>query len=112
MIGNPEAFRQGASAPRNARDLVKVKREELIAAANAKVLIAEHSMLDSSTQSFASLSSDEPVRLESETSAGELALDINAAANSSSRTAVGVRTKLSTQSVVKVKFEEEPIKRL
>ena len=82
MTGNPEAFQQGASALRNARDLVKEKREELIAAANAKALIAEHSRLDSSTQSFTSLSWDEPVRLESKTSADELAMDINAFATS------------------------------
>lgn len=82
MTGNPEALQQGASALRNARDLVKEKREELIAAANAKALIAEHSRLDSSTQSFTSLSWDEPVRLESKTSADELAMDINAFATS------------------------------
>lgn len=52
MTSNPEAFRQGASALRNARDLVKEEREELIAAANAKALIAEHSGLDSSTKLY------------------------------------------------------------
>ena len=92
MTGNPEAFRQGASALRNARDLMKENREELIAAANAKALIAEHPGLDSSTQSFASLSSDLPVRLGSETSADELALDINTCATSSSTTTAGVQT--------------------
>ncbi|KAK3176921.1 hypothetical protein OEA41_008247 [Lepraria neglecta] len=92
MTGNPEAFRQGASALRNARDLVKEKREELIAAANSKVPDAEHSDLVSSTQSFTSQPSNEPTQPESETSADELALDINTFATSSSRTPVGVRT--------------------
>ena len=41
MTGNPEAFRQGASALRNARNLVKEKRDELTAAANGKALNAE-----------------------------------------------------------------------
>ncbi|KAI4149092.1 MAG: hypothetical protein LQ340_004797 [Diploschistes diacapsis] len=75
MTDNPDTFRQGAGALRNAREWAKEKREELIAAANGKVPDAEHSDLVSSTQSFVSLSSDEPVRLESETSADELALD-------------------------------------
>ena len=54
MTGNPEAFRQGASALRNARDWAKEKREELIIAANGRQL-----ELASSTQSFVSLSSNE-----------------------------------------------------
>ena len=58
---------------------MKEKRDELTAAANGKALNAEHSGLDSSTQSFASLSSDEP------------ALDTNAFATSNRRTPVGVR---------------------
>ena len=91
MTDNPDTFRQGAGALRNARDWAKEQREELIAAANGKVLDAEYSDLPSSTQSFTSQPSDEPVRLESETSADELALDTNAFATSSRRTPVGVR---------------------
>ena len=60
MAGNPDAFRQGASALRNARDWAKAQREEFIATANGKALDAEHSHLVSSTQSFVSLSSNEP----------------------------------------------------
>ena len=41
MTGNPEAFRQGASALRNARDWAKKQREDLIIAANSKVPDAE-----------------------------------------------------------------------
>ena len=67
MTDIPETFRQGACALRNARDWAKEKREELIAAANGKVPDAENSDLVSSTQSFASLSSNEPTRPESET---------------------------------------------
>ncbi len=49
MTGNPDTFRQGASALRNARDLTKEKREELIAAANSKALSTEYLDLVSST---------------------------------------------------------------
>ena len=72
MIGNSDVFRQGAGALRNARDWAKEKRDELIAAANSKVLDAEHSDLVSSTQSFSSLS-NEPTHLECDSSADELA---------------------------------------
>ena len=92
MTDNLDTFQQGAGALRNAREWAKEKREEFIAAANGKLPDAEHSDLVSSTQSFVSLSSDEPVRLESETSADELALDTNAFATSSRRTPVGTRT--------------------
>ena len=51
---NPDTFRQGASALRNPRDWAKEKREQLMIAANGKVL--EQSDLVSSTQSFVSLS--------------------------------------------------------
>ena len=37
MTGNPDTFRQGAGALRNARDWAKEKREEIITAANGKV---------------------------------------------------------------------------
>ncbi|KAM0794039.1 hypothetical protein BDR22DRAFT_883689 [Usnea florida] len=73
MTGNPEAFRQGAIALRNARDWAKEKRKELIDAANEKVLDAEHSVLGTSTQSFVSLTSKEVTRTESDTSSDELA---------------------------------------
>ena len=74
MTGNPDTFRQGANALRNARAWAKEKREEVIATANAKALNVEHSDLVSSTQSFVSLSSNEAAHPESETSADELAL--------------------------------------
>ncbi|KAL9023439.1 MAG: hypothetical protein Q9196_007198 [Gyalolechia fulgens] len=81
MTGNPDAFRQGASALRNAREWAKEKREELIAAANGKVPDAERSDLVSSTQSFGSPSSNMPTHPESETSADELALDVDTKTN-------------------------------
>ncbi|KAK3170693.1 hypothetical protein OEA41_002775 [Lepraria neglecta] len=93
MTGNPETFRQGAGALRNARDWAKEKREELIAAANGKVPDAEYSDLVSSTQSFTSQPSKEPTRPESETSADELALDADTFTSSSRRAPVGARTK-------------------
>jgi len=92
MTGNPDTFRQGASALRNARDLTKEKREELIAAANGKALSAEHSDLVSSTQSFVSLSSNEAIHLESETSADEVALDLDTFTSSSHKTPVRTQT--------------------
>ncbi len=79
MTGNPDTFRQGAGALRNARDWAKEKRN--------------YSEFGSSTQSFVSLSSNEPTHPESETSADELALDVDAFASSSRRTPVGARTK-------------------
>ena len=91
MTGNPDTFRQGATAWRNARGLAKEKREELIAAANAKALNAESPGFGSSMQSFVSLSSNEPIQPESETSTDELALDINIHASSDRRTTVGAQ---------------------
>lgn len=92
MTGNPEAFRQGASALRHARDLAKEKREELIAAANGKALSVEQSGLDSSTQSFVSLSSNDATHPESETSADELALDVDRFTSSIHRTPARAQT--------------------
>lgn len=90
MTGNPDTFRQGAAALRNARDWTKEKREEFIAVANKKASNAKRSDFDSSTHSFVSLSSNEPAPLESETSADELGLNIDAFA-SRHRTSVGAR---------------------
>lgn len=94
MTENPDTFRQGASALRNARDWAKEKREELMIAANGKVSDAEHSDLVSSTQSFVSLSSNEATHLESETSTDELALDVGTLTSSSHRTPVRAQTNL------------------
>ena len=94
MTDNPDTFRQGASALRNARDWAKEKREELIIAVNGKVPDAEHSNLVSSTQSFVSLSSNEATHPESETSTDELALDVGTFTSSSHRTPVRAQTKL------------------
>ena len=94
MTGNPDTFRQGASALRNARDWAKEKREELMIAANGKVPDAEHSDLVSSTQSFVSLSSTEATHPESETSADELALEVGTFTSSSHRTSVRAQTNL------------------
>jgi len=95
MTGNPDTFRQGASALRNARDLTKEKREELIAAANGKALSAEHSDLMSSTQSFVSLSSNEATYPKSKTLADELALDLDMFTSSSHKPPVRAQTSLA-----------------
>ena len=94
MTGNPDTFRQGASALRNARDWAKEIREELMIAANGKVPDAENSDLVSSTQSFVSLSSNEATHPESETSTDELALDVGTFTSSSHRTPVRAQTNL------------------
>ena len=102
MTGNPEAFRQGASALRNARDWAKEKREELIAVANNNALSSEPSGSCSSAHSFVSLPSTEFVQLESETSADELAVGTDTCARYTRRTPVGARmgpsSKISSHS--------------
>ena len=92
MTDIPDTFREGACAIRNARDWAKEKRDEFITAANGKVLNAEHSDLVPSTQNFVSSLSNEPVHLESETSADELTLDINTFAGPGHRTPVRAQT--------------------
>ena len=93
MTGNPKTFRQGATALRNARDWAKEKRKELITAANGKILKADHSKPESSTQSFMSISSNQHTHPESKTSADELALDNNTSAVSIIKTPAQERTK-------------------
>ena len=93
MDDSPDAFRQGATALRNARDWAKQRREEFIAAANRKVPDTEDSDLVSSTPSFVSPSSNEPTHPGSETSSDELNLDSGTFATSGRRTPGGARTK-------------------
>ena len=93
MTSDPETFRQGATFLRNGRDLTGDERRELIAAANAKALNAENPGFYSSTQSLVSLSSNEPVHPESETSADELALDLGMFHSSNKTSPVPARTK-------------------
>ena len=88
LTGNPDSFRQGAIALRNAREWAKENREELIAAANGTAPNAGHSGFGSSTHSFVSLSSNEHAPLESETSADELAVDMDTFAIPNHRTPV------------------------
>ena len=59
---------------RNGQDLTRNGRKGLIAAVNAKAIIAETPGFESSTQRFMSLSLNEPTNPESETSADELDL--------------------------------------
>ena len=91
MTDAPDTFRQGAAAWRNGRDLTRDQRKELIDAANEKALNAESPGFDSSMQSFVSMSSNEPIQPESETSADELALDINVLASSNHRITAGIQ---------------------
>ena len=89
MTDTPETFRQGASALRNAREWAQEKRKELIAAANGKALNTDSSILDSSTHSSLSPSTNDIVDQESDTSTDELALEIAPLTSSSHRTPVG-----------------------
>ena len=94
IIGNPDYFRQEASALRNARNWVKEKREELIIAANGKVPDTEHSDLILFTQSFISLSLNEITHSESKTLTNELALNVDTFTSSSHKTSVRAQTNL------------------
>ncbi|KAL9015140.1 MAG: hypothetical protein Q9173_000240 [Seirophora scorigena] len=76
MTGNPDAFRQGAIALRNARDWAKEKREELIFAANSNIRSSEDLAFNSSMQSPVSVLSRELTQPESETSADELSVPV------------------------------------
>jgi hypothetical protein len=62
---------------RNAKDLTKEKREELIIATNDKALSAKHLNLMSFMQSFVSLLLNEINYLEFETLVDELALNLD-----------------------------------
>lgn len=73
MTGNLDAFRQGATALRNARDWAKEQRDLLIAKANSKFQLAVPSDLISPAQSFQSQLVDEGVIAGSDTSVGDRA---------------------------------------
>jgi len=77
MTGNPETFRQGAAAYRNARDWAKEKRDRFIEAANGRMpdIYTESQSLESSGYGDASTLTAGPVLVESDTSADELALE-------------------------------------
>jgi hypothetical protein len=76
LTGNAEAFRQGATAFRNGRDLAKEWRDGFISIANEAVgsLDAEPPTLKSSSYSRPSDTTETHLTEESETSADELAL--------------------------------------
>ena len=76
MTDAAQRFREGACAFRNARDWANTQRDELIAAANARVtgIPKETSTLESSHSM--SQSTIEPMALETETSADELSQDV------------------------------------
>ncbi len=77
MIDTAETFRAGAGALRNARDWAKDRRDELIAAANGRLvgMPMENTISESSSDNTLSQSTNEPVALESETSAEEAPRD-------------------------------------
>ena len=77
MTGNINAFRQGAAAYRNARDWAKEKRDGFIEVANRRIpdRSTESQSLESSGCGGISNSTAEPVLVDSDTSADELALE-------------------------------------
>lgn len=77
MTDARERFREGASAFRNARDWAKIQRDELIAAANSRLMGIpnETPSLEPSTHSV-SQATIQPDAPESETSADELSQDV------------------------------------
>jgi hypothetical protein len=95
MTGNPEAFRQEDSALKNARNWAKEKRKKLMIAANDKMPDAKYLDLISFTQSLVSLLSNEVTHTESETSADELALNVDTFTSFSHRTSIRAQTSLS-----------------
>jgi hypothetical protein len=71
MTGNPETFRRGATAFRNARDWTKERRDKFINTANERT--PEPQSFDSSGYGEASVSTAGLVLVDSDTSADELA---------------------------------------
>ena len=91
MTEDPDTFRQGASALRNARDWAQEKRKELIAMANGRASKTESSEVGSSVHSSLSPSTNELVEQESDTSTDELALGVSPLDSSSHSTPLGAR---------------------
>ena len=83
LTGSSRQFREGASAFRNGREWAEERRNELIAAANSRMkgITREMSTLESFDHSILSQSTAAPVALESETSADEVAQDMNEGPN-------------------------------
>ncbi len=79
LTDTAERFREGAGALRNARNWAKQQRNEVIAAANGRVLgmPMETPTSESSSNNTLSQSTNEPVVLDSETSAEEAARDMS-----------------------------------
>ena len=91
MTNNPETFWQGATAYRNARDWAKERRDKFIEAANARIFVipTESPSLESSGYGEASVSPAGPILAETDTSADELAADVQ-----HNSTSVGKRRKM------------------
>lgn len=112
MTDSPDTFREGASALRNAREWTKEKREEFIAAANLKAQNPDHSGLELSTQSFESLSSNEPTHPESETSTDELAADGVTFVSPDHRTRVGPEIKKIPKVLSNPRSKKRPVNKV
>ena len=94
MTDAPNTFRKKTDALRNSRDWAKKKREEFITAANSKISNTEYSEIVSVTQSLISPSLNEFTHAEFETSADELALEIDTSNSSSHKSSANTRTIL------------------
>jgi hypothetical protein len=75
ISGNPDSFRHGAAAFRNARDWAKGQRDKFINDANNKAQGMSTQDVSETSSSQATVSAVAGVSLESDTSADELALD-------------------------------------
>jgi hypothetical protein len=97
MTGNPDSFRQGAAALRNARDWAKEKREALISAANNRVLDNQSSTMESPADSMVSPSTNGIAQLDSDTSTDELAMNTLAGAGSARSAPATIRSNQSSR---------------
>lgn len=98
MTGNPDTFRQGASALKNARDWAKETREELITAANSILPDTRSSTVESPATSMLSSSTNESAQIESDTSTDELAMNPPADTRSAYNTPTDMRSNHSSNS--------------
>lgn len=89
MTGNANAFREGATAWRNARDWAYEERTKLISAANSKMLRSEHSAFHSSMETSGPDLSRDCAQPASATSADELSFNVVAPSSINKKSSAG-----------------------
>jgi hypothetical protein len=98
MTDNPDTFRQGSTALRNARDWAKGKREELITAANSRGLDMRSPTAESSANSILSSSINGTIQVESDNSTDELTMNALPATRFAHSTPAGSQSNQSLSS--------------